>query len=102
VQVATLPPVEVRDVIWTDPDVTGIISARAGPISVGSTTRFGVHVAVHVALSDDEAAIRRVLVHEFGHCFFYDALATDAVDAGLTELNDIGKPDYTNDTADRP
>jgi hypothetical protein len=74
-------------------------------IRLGDCNMFGVELPVHVALSEDEEAIQRVLLHEFGHCFFYLSEVVEAIDAGLTEIVDQhkGEASYTDeDAADRP
>ncbi len=104
VQVVSLPPVVVYDALWTSPDMTGSVSGRAGPVTRGKHTVFGVELPVNVALTDDEEAVRAVLLHEFGHCFYYMARTIEAVDAGVTEVSDvfggIGRV-YTDEAADR-
>jgi hypothetical protein len=51
-------------------------------LRTGSGIQFGVREPVPVALCQDEAAIRAVLVHEFCHCFFDYTRAWDLIDSG--------------------
>jgi hypothetical protein len=101
VQVVSLPPVVVHDAVWTGPGLTGLISGRAGPVALGPHVVFGVELPVNVALADDEEAIRAVLLHEFGHCFYYMMKVLLATDAGITHLSDVVDDPYTDEAADR-
>lgn len=104
-QVTSLPPVVVHDALWWEPGVTIIVSGRAGPIPIAPPASvFGVELPVHVALSDAANGIRRVLLHEFGHCFFHDALIIDTADAGRTVIDGGRGPRqnvYTDEAGDR-
>lgn len=71
--IANMPPVEVVPEIWYS-DLNSrsvLIDGAVGVLRAHDGFHFGVRIPAHVALCDDETFVRRVLVHEFLHCFQY-------------------------------
>lgn len=105
--VESLPPVRVYDALWADPSLSGlIVDGRAAPIRQGGATVFGVELSGPIALLGDEARIRAVLIHEFGHCFYYAKRVIDVLDAGGPYVIDDRRPGdadsvYYDEAADR-
>ncbi len=70
-KISTMPPVRIVDVGWVTPSAGGMICARSGPIRIGGTYWFGVELPAPTVIFPDDDTLRRILVHEFAHCFFY-------------------------------
>jgi hypothetical protein len=69
-KVRTMPPVQVVGQIWFA-DTGGIIDGRLHPLRLQKHVVFGTQIPVLTAMCDDGPIVRRILVHEFLHCFFY-------------------------------
>jgi hypothetical protein len=74
-KVQEMPPVEVACEIWGD------YRSRVCGHACLLGNRFGARLPVSTATARDEVIVRRLLVHEFSHCFF---LVMQAVRASLS------------------
>jgi len=79
-KIQTMPPVEIVSEIWaTD---TGTIDGRAGIVRYQGTMTLGAQLPALTAMCADERAVRRILVHEFSHCFHNALIAVDTASRG--------------------
>jgi len=67
-----MPPVAVLPCGWIGPHGE-VIYGRTIPIEVSAGTfQFGVELpASTLAIVDDDIVLRKILAHEFGHCFWF-------------------------------
>jgi len=70
-KVQSMPLVQIVPELWYDIDHESIIDGCAGPIRRGEYTHFAARLPAQTATIADEHILRRVLVHEFTHCFYY-------------------------------
>jgi hypothetical protein len=68
-QVHSMPPVEIVAELWRTND-DRFIFGRATALERGKEWEFGVQLPASTAVHCNPMQIRRVLVHEFSHCFF--------------------------------
>ena len=88
----SMPPIWIEPYGWTDPDNVAVRYACATPRKVEDSTLFGVEVpASSVLILDDIRTLRRVLVHEFSHCFWWLSRVYRAISDGKTGIfDDLG------------
>lgn len=96
--VSSMPPIQTVPVLWYDDD--RCYDAWAGPLIVNGKTVFGCTLPAQTATLEDEGILRRVLVHEFCHCFWWLADEVNARDAGKATI-DTGGLDQKSDSDDR-
>ena len=85
-KVSSLPPVHGLAELWVVGESTGFANGRSTSLRVGKRVFFGAELPAHTLLCTDERTVRRVLVHEFAHCFEFYVRFVDAVGKGMTEL----------------
>jgi hypothetical protein len=86
-KVHIMPPVEIFDIAWVSPDLSGCISGRASVVVVDGSTHFGVQLAGASVLFADEAALRGMLLHEFTHCFWHLKVSLASMARGEVSLD---------------
>jgi len=96
--VSSMPPVEVVPELWYDQD--RCYDGCAGPLIVNGNTVFGCTLPAQTATLEDEGILRRVMVHEFCHCFWWLLEDVKAMDANVTTIDTSGL-DQTSDSDDR-
>lgn len=90
-KVQSMPLIRVYDEIWADLEKASWAHGRATLLPVGDLSWAGVEIPAPTAVCGDEAAIRAVLVHEFAHCFHFQRLIVDGIDAGRHSI-DVRSP----------
>jgi len=66
-----MPPIHVVPYGWLTPNWQGIIYAHSGPLLVDDGHEIGVLMPVTTPVFvEDDILLRRILVHEFSHCFY--------------------------------
>lgn len=80
--VHSMPPIQVVPELWFN-DEGSQQDGCAGPLTGDGFKTFGCTLPAQTATLEDEGIIRRTIVHEFSHCFYFSANAVEAVDAGL-------------------
>jgi len=96
--VSSMPPIQVIPELWYDHE--RCFDACAGPLVVDGTTMFGCIFPAQTATLEDEAVLRRVMVHEFCHCFWWLTDEVNALDSGGTTIDTSGL-DQRSDSDDR-
>ena len=96
--VTSMPPVQVVPELWYDDE--RCCDGCAGPLIVHGNRVFGCTLPAQTATLEDEDILRRVMVHEFCHCFWWSADEVNARDAGVTTTDTSGL-DQTSDSDDR-
>jgi hypothetical protein len=101
--VPVMPPVEVVDVCWTDPEQTGCIHGQSAPVTINGDQMFGAVISAPVVVHADDAALRGVLLHEFSHCFYFHRRVVEHVLSGRTDRLKIGREraNFLDDDRDR-
>lgn len=67
-----MPPILVVPVGWWVPQNGGVIFGMAKPVVVEGFFHWGVMMpASTLVVADDDIVLRRILCHEFAHCFWY-------------------------------
>lgn len=86
-RVTSMPFVQVVDVAWVAPGMTGAVHGRATPLRFGASYTPAVELAAPTVVFTSDSELRGVLLHEFSHCFNLakEALAAEA--AGLKKLD---------------
>lgn len=81
--VKQMPPVTIYPAVWT-PDGVGTVPALSGAWHSGRGEReIGVLVGIGPAVCTDGSIVRKLLVHEFAHCFFIATKIVDHLDLGV-------------------
>jgi hypothetical protein len=93
-----MPPIQVIPELWYDDD--RCFDGCAGPLIVNGNTVFGCTLPAQTATLEDEGVLRRVMVHEFCHCFWWLADEVNAMDSGGTTIDTSGL-DQNSDSDDR-
>lgn len=83
--VRSMPLVEVVGEIWATSD--GIMPACATPLRQGKVNFFGARLSVLTAMCEEVTVVRRILVHEFLHCFREITELLRAEAAGISILD---------------
>ena len=96
--VSSMPPVQVVPELWYDDD--RCFDGCAGPLTVNGNTVFGCTLPAQTAMLEDEGVLRRVMVHEFCHCFWWLTDEVNAMDSGGTTIDTSGL-DQNSDSDDR-
>ena len=96
--VSSMPPVQVVPELWYDDE--RCCDGCAGPLIVNGNRVFGCTLPAQTATLEDEELLRRVMVHEFCHCFWWSADEVNAKDAGVTTIDTSGL-DQKSDSDDR-
>jgi hypothetical protein len=97
-RVRTMPRIIVQPCVWhhrgqiVDATLCTLASTPGHP-------ELGVVVSATVALCEDEAVVKDVLMHEIGHCFETARKLVDQVDLGLSAADLRGDP--TDEARDR-
>lgn len=66
-----MPPVEIVPTGWVPPGNEGMIYGRSNLIQVGDSHQVGAQIPAATLLFVNDLLLRRILVHEFTHCFWY-------------------------------
>ena len=96
--VSSMPPIQVIPELWYDDD--RCFDGCAGPLIVNGNTVFGCTLPAQTATLEDEGTLRRVMVHEFCHCFWWLTDEVNAMDSGGTTIDTSGL-DQNSDSDDR-
>jgi hypothetical protein len=96
--VSSMPPVQVVPELWYDDD--RCFDGCAGPLTVNGNTVFGCTLPAQTAMLEDEGVLRRVIVHEFCHCFWWLTDEVNAMDSSGTTIDTSGL-DQNSDSDDR-
>jgi len=96
--VSSMPPVQVIPELWYDND--RCFDGCARPLIVNGSRVFGCTLPAQTATLPDKGLLRRVMVHEFCHCFWWLADQVNAMDSGrmTTDTSDL---DQNSDSDDR-
>jgi len=97
-KVQPMPPVEVVGQIWVTDN--GIIDGTTTPLRFQKMVVFGARVPVLTAMCTEETVVRKVLVHEFLHCFYYTVKITEAVSRGDRKVGETGTGHNAFDASD--
>jgi hypothetical protein len=81
-RVRLMPPVTVDPAGWGIKGKSGLVYATAGAWRSNTGHSLGVITSAVPALSEEEAAVRALLVHEFAHCFQLARIIIDHLDLG--------------------
>ncbi len=81
-----MPPVEIVCELWWHAD--HLIFGHATPLPWRKTYVFGARLPAPTALCEDEAQVRRALVHEFSHCLHMTGVVAAALSQGSKGLSD--------------
>jgi hypothetical protein len=81
-KVRSMPPIEIVPEVWSDGQ--GLISGRTQMLALRKAMFVGVQLPATTAACLDRTAVRRVLVHEFSHCFYYQMRAVEDQVTGVT------------------
>lgn len=95
--VSSMPPIQVIPELWYDDD--RCFAACAGPLTVKGNTVFGCTLPAQTATLENEGTLRRVMVHEFCHCFWWLTDEVNARDSGGTTIDTSGL-DQNSDSDD--
>jgi len=74
-KVRSMPPIEIVPEVWSDGQ--GLISGRTQMLALRKAMFVGVQLPATTAACQDRTVVRRVLVHEFSHCFYYQMGAVE-------------------------
>ncbi len=66
-----MPPIEVVPSGWVTSDNSGMIYGRCKLLLDDDSYLFGVQIPAATLFFVDDILLRRILVHEFTHCFWY-------------------------------
>jgi len=82
-KVKRMPPITIYPSVWT-PNGIGVVHALSGAWFSGQDDRvIGVLMGIGPTLCTDDSMVRKLLVHEFAHCFFIATKITDHLDLGV-------------------
>jgi hypothetical protein len=82
-KVKRMPPITIYPSVWT-PNGIGVVHALSGAWFSGQDDRvIGVLMGIGPTLCTDDSIVRKLLVHEFAHCFFIAKKITDHLDLGV-------------------
>jgi hypothetical protein len=84
-----MPPIHVEPWGWTVPAAKGVVFGKASPVPVGDGFRWGTVLPAPtplVTVSDE--LLRRILGHEFAHCFWWNARILRAMQEGRVAIHD--------------
>ena len=96
--ISSMPPIQVIPELWYDND--RCFDGCAGPLIVNGKTVFGCTLPAQTATLEDAGVLRRVIVHEYCHCFWWLADEVNAMDSGRTTIDTSGL-DQNSDSDDR-
>jgi len=96
--VSSMPPIEVIPELWYDDH--RCFDGCARPLIANGTRVFGCTLPAQTATLEDEGLLRRIMVHEFCHCFWWLADEVNAMDTGGTPTDTSGL-DQNSDSDDR-
>jgi hypothetical protein len=94
-----MPPIQIVPQLWYTDD--GSADGCAGPLAGDRFTTFGCTLPAQTATLEDDGILRRTIVHEFSHCFYFLARIVSAADAGLKTVSESGTFDQYSDEDDR-
>jgi hypothetical protein len=84
-KVRLMPPITIDPAVWT-PDGKGVAHAVSGAWrSARGGHEIGVIVGAGPALCTDNTSVRKILVHEFAHCFETATRVVNNADRGVRE-----------------
>ena len=66
-----MPPIEIVPSGWVTSDNSGMIQGRCALMPYGDLYLFGAQISVATLFFVDDILLRRILVHEFTHCFWH-------------------------------
>lgn len=68
-----MPPVRIEPFGWVSPDERSVVFGKMGPLPLKKgSCLIGVLMPASTLVGvDDESLLRRILCHEFSHCFWY-------------------------------
>lgn len=67
--VRAMPPIEILCEVWIENE--HVVYGLTGLVQFAGNNHFGVRLPALTVICGDEDALRKVLVHEFAHCFYY-------------------------------
>ncbi|MFC1573055.1 hypothetical protein ACFL6M_05595 [Candidatus Eisenbacteria bacterium] len=79
-KIRSMPPVHIVPQVWVTQDDS--INGCATPLFVRNEIHMGVVIPAQTALCRDFRLVRRILVHEFAHCFAILTRVIDHLDSG--------------------